>query len=103
MSSYGWDDGSDTAIAMDMMPEMPTVLSRFLAHAPIAEKPHFEKIWKIAFVLTYWRMRLYSDRGACAPILDTDQYYILGLYILGLGQYRSRRYTMLNPIRVMLP
>ena len=45
-----------------------TVLSRFLAHARIAEKPRFEKVWKNQFVPAFWRMRLYSDRGTGAPI-----------------------------------
>ena len=45
-----------------------TVLSCFLAHAPIAEKPHFEKVLKNQFVPAFWRMRLYSNRGAGAPI-----------------------------------
>ena len=41
-----------------------TVLSRFLAHAPIAEKQCFEKVFKNQFVPAFWRMRLYSNRGA---------------------------------------
>ena len=45
-----------------------TVLSRFLAHAPIAEKRHFEKVLKNQLVPAFWRMRLYSNRGAGAPI-----------------------------------